>query len=247
MKNLAIIPARSGSKGLKDKNIKPLNGLPMMVYSIRAAQEANIFDEIMVSTDSNRYAYISKEFGASVPFMRSEEYSGSRARSWDVVKEVLDNYQKIGKRYDTVCLLQPTSPLRTAEDILNGYIELKKRQADAITSVCEAEHSPLWMTPLSDDNSLSKYREKAIDAPRQQLQTFYRINGALYIRKIQYVENDIILLNRKEYAYIMERRRSVDIDTIFDFELAEYLLGRDCPKADGDAGGSDTICTRRCW
>ena len=101
MKNLAIIPARSGSKGLKDKNIKLLNGNPLMAYSIEAALESGKFDEVMVSTDSAKYADIAKEFGAMVPFLRGERTSGDTASSWDTVKEVLSCYEELGKKFDT--------------------------------------------------------------------------------------------------------------------------------------------------
>lgn len=226
MHNLAIIPARSGSKGLPDKNIKPLNDMPLMAYSIRTAKESGVFDEIMVSTDSEKYAQISREYGANVPFLRSERLSRDNAGSWDVVKEVLENYRKQELLFDTVCLLQPTSPLRIAEDIIAGYKELLAKQADAITAVCEVDHSPLWTMMLPDDLSMMEFRKKSIDVPRQHLGAFYRVNGALYIRKIMYSEENICILNSNEYAYIMERKRSVDIDTIDDFEYAEYLLER---------------------
>lgn len=226
MNNLAIIPARSGSKGLKDKNIRELNGKPMLAYSIDAAKESGLFSHIMVSTDSHRYADIAKVYGAEVPFLRSDEMSSDVAGSWDVVTEVLEKYMQAGIRFDTVCLLQPTSPLRKAEDIVNGYAELEEKKADAITGVCEMEHSPLWATALSDDLSLTEIRKNIAAVPRQMLQTYYRINGALYIRRVIYKDNGIAIQDQKEYAYVMKRSRSVDIDTIEDFDLAEYMLNR---------------------
>ena len=224
MNNLAIITARSGSKGLVDKNIKHLNGMPLMAYSILAAKKAELFTEVMVSTDSEAYAMVAKEYGASVPFLRTGKNSSDSAGSWEVVKEVLYKYRQQGRMFDTVCLLQPTSPLRTAEDIISGYRELAMKQADAITAVCEVEHSPVWMMELPDDLSLRKFRERNKDVPRQQLNTFYRLNGALYIRKISYTDTRIEIESNKEYAYIMNQKRSIDIDTIDDFEYAEYLM-----------------------
>ena len=223
MNNIAIIPARSGSKGLKDKNIKELNGIPLIGYSIKAAKDCGIFSHIVVSTDSEKYADIARNLGAEVPFLRSARTSSDSAGSWDVVKEVLSGYEE---HFDTVCLLQPTSPLRTAEDIIGGYKELEEKGADAITAVCEAEHSPLWSTPLDDTLSLSEFRNQLSDLPRQKLKTYYRINGALYIRRINYngAKNDIV--DNREFAYIMERKRSVDIDTIDDFEYAEFLMSK---------------------
>lgn len=221
MNNIAIIPARSGSKGLKDKNIRVLNGIPLLGYSIKAAKESGLFSHIMVSTDSEYYAEVARNLGAMVPFLRSSQTSGDSAGSWDVVKEVLSKYSE---RFDTVCLLQPTSPLRTAEDIVAGYRELEEKKADAITAVCEMEHSPLWSMTLDKDLSLVEFRKKFADTPRQALKTYYRINGALYIRKVEYENDTIKILDNKEYAYIMNRSRSVDIDTIEDFEYAKFLM-----------------------
>jgi CMP-N,N'-diacetyllegionaminic acid synthase len=224
MKNLAIIPARSGSKGLKDKNIRLLNGKPLIAYSIEAANKSEMFSHVMVSTDSERYSEIAKEYGAEVPFLRSVTNSGDNAGSWDVVREVLEKYARMGVLFETVCLLQPTSPLRNEEDIVEGYKELEDKNADAITSVCEVDHSPLWTMTLDEDLSLVEYRKYSNSAPRQILDTYYRINGALYIRKVCYEHNKPLIKSEKEYAYIMKRNRSVDIDTIDDFEYASFLI-----------------------
>lgn len=224
MKNIAIIPARSGSKGLPDKNIKELNGHPLLYYSIKAAQESGLFSEIMVSTDSEVYAEVAKSCGASVPFLRSKENSGDGSSSWDVIREVLDNYNSLGMRFDTVCLLQPTSPLRASEDIINAYSLFKEKKADAITSVCECDHSPIWCMMLDEEGFLGNFRNSISDLPRQSLRRFYRLNGAIYIRTIQYSENKIIILETMEYALVMNRYRSVDIDTIYDFNYVSFLI-----------------------
>lgn len=225
MKNLAIITARSGSKGLKNKNIKLLNGKPLIAYSIEAAQKSNLFTEIMVSTDSEEYAEIALKLGAKVPFLRSKTNSEDNSGSWDVVMEVLKNYLKAGQKYDTICLLQPTSPLRTYDDIDNGYKLLIEKKADSIIAVCEMEHSPLWSNTLPRDLSMKEFLNKKIaDKPRQFLPTYYRINGALYIKKINYKNDDVHLLDENSFALIMQRRHSIDIDTEFDFKIAEILL-----------------------
>lgn len=226
MRNIAIITARSGSKGLPDKNIRSLSGKPLIYYSIKAAVESKLFDTITVSTDSQKYANIARQLGADVPFLRSEFTSGDNANSWDVVTEVLKNYQKLGEKFDTVCLLQPTSPLRKAEDIIEGYNLMVAECCNSVTAVCEMEHSPLWSMTLPDDLCLDDYRKKSIDVPRQKLEKYYRINGALYIRKINYSNDDISFCLSNEYALIMERKRSVDIDTLEDFEYAEWLMKR---------------------
>jgi CMP-N,N'-diacetyllegionaminic acid synthase len=231
MRNLAIITARSGSKGLKDKNIKPLNGKPLIAYSIDEAERSGIFSHIIVSTDSEKYAQIAREYGAEVPFLRSTANSGDNAGSWDVVREVLGKYADMGLYFDTVCLLQPTSPLRKAEDIAAGYRELKAKNADAITSVCEVDHSPLWTMTLDEDLSLAEYRKHSNSAPRQMLSTYYRLNGALFIRRVEYDSGEVRICDKREYALIMERNRSVDIDSIDDFEYVEYLMGKQNEKS----------------
>ena len=224
MKNLAIIPARSGSKGLKDKNIKLMNGQPLLSYSIAAAKEAGVFDEIMVSTDSQRYADIAIQYGASVPFLRSEKNSSDTAGSWDMVLEVLDNYRKLGRKFDTVCLLQPTSPLRKGKDIFEAYKDFQENDVDALTSVCEVDHSPLWTMTLDEDRMLTEYKKHSSNAPRQKLANYYRINGAIYIRKIEYRNGGASLKDAREIAFIMDKKRSVDIDDALDFAIGEYLM-----------------------
>ncbi len=224
MKNIAIITARSGSKGLPDKNIKQLNSLPLIAYSIKAAADSGVFDTIMVSTDSDEYAEVAKRFGAQVPFLRSKDNSDDNASSWDTVIEVLNNYAKMNMRFDTMCLLQPTSPLREADDIVNGYNLFNEKNADSVTAVCETDHSPLWCMQLDDSLSLKEYNKKSLDLPRQKLARYFRINGALYIRKIDYSDNTIKLLKNNDYAYIMPKERSIDIDNEMDYKMAEWFL-----------------------
>ncbi len=227
MSNIAIIPARSGSEGLKDKNIRQLHGKPMLAYSVLAALESGIFDEVMVSTDSEEYAGLSREYGARVPFLRSEEMSTNSAASWDVVREVLRRYADNGSKFEMVTLLQPTSPLRTAEDILRAYDLFRKEQAQAVVSVCEMEHSPLWSNVLPEDGSLEGFLRPEVQtcAGRQKLDTYYRINGAIYMSRIDYEEMRFNLYSRGCYAFKMDQMHSVDIDTELDFKIAEMLLG----------------------
>lgn len=223
-RRIAIIPARSGSKGLTDKNIKDLCGKPLMAYSIEAAIKSGCFDEIFVSTDSAKYAKIAEKYGADASFLRSAEMSSDTAGSWDAVIEVLNEFEKRGKNFDTIMLLQPTSPLRTAEDIINAYNLFHEKNADAVTSVCEVDHSPLWCMNLADDLSLRNFREGLVTVPRQHLPVFYRLNGAIYIRKISYFRRNALLKEDNEYAFIMDRNRSIDIDTAEDFYYAEFLI-----------------------
>lgn len=226
MSNIAIIPARSGSKGIKDKNIKDLCGKPLIVYTIESAFQSKVFDEIMVSTDSEVYAEVARQYGASVPFLRSEVNSSDTASSWDVVEEVLNNYDKNQRRFDTFCLLQPTSPLRTADNIKEAYELYRHKASFAVVSVCEAEHSPLWCGHLPDNCELDGFIEVESIRQRQTTDKFYRLNGAIYFVNVERFRSNRFLYQKGSYAYIMEQEQSVDIDTDNDFQLAELLLKR---------------------
>lgn len=225
MNNLAVITARSGSKGLKDKNIKLLKGHPLLAYSIEAAKDSGMFDRIFVSTDSEQYAEISRKYGADVPFLRAEEIAGDHASSWDAVREAVEQYEKLGQRFDTVTLLQPTSPLRSADDIIKGYRLFMEKEADYVIGVCPAEHSPLWCNTLPEDMSMDGFISKEIDSkPRQELPDYYRINGALYIVRVSALSGVDDMYHQGCYAYIMPPERSIDIDTAFDFKIAELFM-----------------------
>lgn len=225
MKNIAIIPARSGSKGLKDKNVKELRGKPLMAYSIEAALESQQFDTVMVSTDSETYADIARKYGAEVPFLRSDINSSDEASSYDLVEEVLTRYKDIGHYFDTFCLLQPTSPLRTARDLIRAYNLYNEKNAIAVVSVCEVEHPLAWCGVLNNEFSLKGFIDRDGMVQRQKQQVFYRINGAIYIADIQEFSKDRFLYREGGYAYVMSRVNSVDIDTEIDFRYAEFLLG----------------------
>lgn len=224
MKNLAIIPARSGSKGLKDKNIKLMGGKPLMAYSIGAALKSGEFSEVMVSTDSSEYADIARENGANVPFLRSEATSSDGASTWDTVREVLGRYQEMGQVFDTFCVLQPTSPLRTAEDIIKAYSLYREKAEFAVISVCEAEHSPVWCGHLQDGDSLEGFIPKENMMQRQHYGKFYRPNGAIYIINTARFAEETYFYQKGSYAYIMKAEDSLDIDTELDFKIAEMLM-----------------------
>lgn len=225
MNSLAIIPARSGSKGLKNKNIKLLNGKPLLTYTIEAAKASGLFNEIMVSTDSSEYAEVAKQWGASVPFLRDKILSSDESSSWDVVKDVLKKYEKLGKEFEVVALLQPTSPLRTANDIIEGYKILKDKDANFVVSVCEMEHSPLWANRLPADCSMKNFiRTEFVNMPRQNIPKHYRINGAIYIIKVNYLKESKEIYGEKSYATIMKKENSIDIDDQIDFTMAEVLM-----------------------
>ena len=226
MRNIAIIPARSGSKGLPDKNIKLLQGKPLLAYTIEAAIKSGCFTEVMVSTDSEKYAEIAREYGAKVPFLRSKIMSSDTASSWDMVEEVLDNYKQLNQEFDSFCLLQPTSPLRSCEDISKAYELWKSKNAFAVVSVCEADHSLALYGKLAENNNMSDFVQCNAAKRRQDEGKYYRINGAVYIASLPDFRNDRRLYREESYGYVMPKERSVDIDTEFDFRFAEYLLQR---------------------
>lgn len=228
MKSIAIIPARSGSKGLPNKNILPLCGKPLLAYSIEAAKASGKFDVIHVSTDSEQYADIARQYGADVPFLRSAETSSDTASSWVAVREVLSRYAERAQTFDTLMLLQPTSPLRTAEDIRAAYALMAEKRADAVVGVCEAEHSPLLCNTLPGDGNMGQFiRPEVSEKNRQQLPTFYRINGAVYLLRTEpFLRAGTLRYGSDTYAYIMPQERSVDIDSATDFAIAEAILNR---------------------
>lgn len=226
MKNIAIIPARSGSKGLVNKNIKLFSGKPLLAYTIEAAVATGLFDVVHLSTDSEQYAEIAREYGADVPFLRSEEMASDTADSWDAVNEALEKYEAMGKKFETVTLLQPTSPLRSEKDIREAFGLMSDKEANAVISVCEADHPPMWFHPLKEDGSMIYFVNSADDGrQRQAFETQYRINGAIYLIKMDYFKEDHHnILRDGVFAYIMDKRTSIDIDDQFDFEVAEAIL-----------------------
>lgn len=227
MRNLAVIPARSGSKGLPDKNILPLNGKPLLAWSIDAARQSGMFDTIYVSTDSEKYAEIARQYGAEVPFLRSAEASTDTASSWDVLKEAIINYQKLGKAFDSLMMLQPTSPLRTAEDIRGAFQLMTQRNATAVVSVCNTDCSPLWCNTLPENQCMDGFLSPAALFPRQALPQYYQLNGAIYLLVVDnFLKKGRLVYDQGCYAYVMPSERSVDIDGAVDFAIAEALLHR---------------------
>ena len=225
MRNIAIIPARSGSKGLIDKNIRILNGKPLMVYTIEAALRSGIFDEIHVSTDSSQYADIAVKAGGRVPFLRDEIYASDTASSWDVVTSVLQRYEQNDIFFDNVALLQPTSPLRTEREIVKAFDFFCDKQANAVISVCKVDHSPVWTNVLPHDLSLKKFISDDVkNKPRQEISDYYRINGAMYFTRVEYIKKTHDLYQDRCFAYVMDKMNSIDIDDIVDFICAEGIM-----------------------
>lgn len=224
---LALIPARGGSKGVPKKNIRLLLHKPLIAYTIETALEVDFLDKIIVSTEDLEIAKISREYGAEVPFLRPYELATDEAKSIDVILHAMDWMEKEHGTFNLILLLQPTSPFRNSEDIKTALDIFFEKNARAVVSVCEAEHSPLWMNTLNDDLNMKDFiRKDILNKNRQELGKYYRINGAIYIAEWDYLRQNKTFFGDKTYAYIMPKERSIDIDTEMDFKFAEFLINR---------------------
>jgi len=219
---LAIIPARGGSKRLPRKNVLELAGKPLIAWTIEAALNSKYIDRVIVSTDDDEIASISKQYGADVPFMRPLELATDETASIDVVLHVLDQL----KGYNDIILLQPTSPLRSSQDIDESIEIFKVSNSNAVISVCKAEHSPLWCNVISKDNSLISFLDHTILNKRSRdLEEYYCLNGAIYICNIEELKREkTFFLSSKCRAYKMSRENSIDIDAKIDFLFAELIM-----------------------
>lgn len=221
-KILAVIPARSGSKGVPNKNIKLLNGKPLMAYTVECAKESCIFSDIIVSTDSEEYAQIARKYGASVPFLRSRETSSDTAGSLAVILEVLHN---LPSQYDSVIMLQPTSPLREPWHIAEALALYKKKNADSVISVAKFSHSIAWVNFLDETLSLHNFIKKEyLNKRRQDIPEAYMLNGAVYVFRVKALNAQFNMFGEKSYAYVMDKKYSYDIDDEEDFTVVEALM-----------------------
>ena len=218
---LAIIPARGGSKRLPRKNLLDLCGKPLIAWSIEAALKSKYISKVIVSSDEEEILNIAKEYKADF-IKRPDELASDTATTFDALKHTLENVEK----YDYVVLLQPTSPLRTEKHIDEAIELLKEKNADAIISVCEMEHSPLWSNTLDEDLNMSNFlRDEVLNTRSQDLPKYYRLNGAIYICKTdKLLQNESFFLKENIYAYKMNKKDSVDIDEEIDFIIAEKLM-----------------------
>ena len=226
MKILALIPARSGSKRLPQKNILPLCEKPLIVWTIEVALKSRYISDVLVSTDSEGVANIAKDNGAWVPFLRPDFLSTDTATSFQVAEHAVNFCKKEGKYYDYLLLLQPTSPLRSVEDIDRAIEFLIDKSANSITSVCETEHSPLWTNTLPHDFSMNNFqREEYKNIRSQDLPIYYRLNGAIYLVSIKsLLQEKSFISSAESFAFVMPQERSVDIDTKIDFFVAKSII-----------------------
>ena len=224
MSALAIITARGGSKRIPLKNIKEFCGKPIIAYSIEAALESNIFDEVMVSTDSKDIADVAKYYGASVPFMRSSKTSDDFATTADVLQEVITEYEKCGQIFETMCCIYPTAPFVTAKKLQDAYKRLTDSDADLIQPVVAFSFPPQRAFVIREGQLTYRYPECA-SMRSQDLENWYHDAGQFYFHRVEAFMNKGTL---KIMPFELPETEVQDIDNLTDWELAEmkYRLMR---------------------
>ena len=225
MRILAIVPARGGSKGIKDKNIKEIEGRPLIEYTIEAAKRCEYIDEIVVSTDSEKIAKVAKKAGAKVPFLRPDELASDTARTIDVVLFTIEQLKLIGQEYDIVVLLQPTSPLRDEDDICGAIEKYVSCNMKSLVSVSEVSESPILMRQIVDETHMEKLLNINSTIRRQDMAKYYMVNGSIYINKIEELNSDTSL-NDNVIPYVMDRSHAVDIDDYVDIAVMKYYVNK---------------------
>lgn len=223
---LGLIPARGGSKGIPGKNIKNLAGKPLIAWTIASALKSKTCSRLIVSTDDEKIASVAREWGAEVPFIRPAHLATDTSASISVVEHALKWLEENEQCYpEYVMLLQPTSPLRSADDICNCVDIVKIKNAIAVVSVCEANPHPYIVKKISDTGTLENFvpTEKKIDR-RQDMPPAYALNGAIYVTRCDSLISTHSFTPDGTVAYIMPKERSIDIDSSLDFQFAEFLL-----------------------
>ncbi|NEO35169.1 MAG: acylneuraminate cytidylyltransferase family protein [Moorea sp. SIOASIH] len=245
---LGIIPARGGSKSIPLKNIVSVAGKPLIAYTIEAATLANSIDRVIVSTDSVDIANVARTYGAEVPFLRPSELAQDDTPGMDPILHALQWFgAHEADQPDYVLVLQPTSPLRTAEDI-DGIVRLALEQkAETAVSVCPVHHHPFWTKGIDPVGKLvNLFTSNETYTRRQDLPPAYALNGALYFAQCQVLIEKATFYTEQTYAYVMPTERSLDIDTSWDLYLAELILNNIALRAGnrqrlGSVGSVDSV------
>ncbi len=219
---LAIIPARGGSKGIPHKNIINLCGKPLIAYTIESAKQSMYIDTVIVSTDDVDIQRISEDYGASVPFLRDAKIASDEATTISVVVDAVERLKEKEQIFDAVVLLQPTSPLRTTEEIDVAIDVFFQNEMKGVVSVNVAEVSPFLLRTIKG-SQLQRIISENSTIRRQDMPTYYEVNGAIYINAISDIKESLSF-NDNPIPYIMSCERSVDIDTWDDLEKAKYYL-----------------------
>ena len=222
---LFVITARGGSKGIPGKNIKPLNGKPLLYYTIDAARQVSADENICLSSDSAEIIKAAKDYGLAIPFTRPEELATDTSGSYEVLLHAYNFYCNSGRKFDTMVLLQPTSPFRTYKQIEHA-IQLYSPEIDMVVSVCESDVNPYYN--LFEENRQG-YLEKIKEADyirRQDCPKTYIYNGAIYVININTLLKKPLHRFEKVIKYEMNKISSTDLDTILDWTWAEFLIER---------------------
>lgn len=220
MRIVAIVPARAGSKGVPKKNSRIIGGQPLISWTILAAQRAQNVDEVIVTTDDEDIAKIARGLGVNVPFMRPAHLAQDDTPGIEPVMHALS----VTKGFDAAVLLQPTSPLRTTADI-DAAIELAQ-VGRSVVSVCETREPIQWAFEIKQNGSLERVWSGELATRRQEVPTTYTLNGAVYFFEIPWLLTGGTLIDQDTLAYVMPPERSIDIDSDFDWLVAEFLLSR---------------------
>ena len=219
-KKIAIITARGGSKRIPHKNIKQFCGKPILAYSIEAALQSGLFDEVMVSTDSEEIAEIAKKYGAQVPFLRSAKTSDDYATTADVLVEVLDEYEKLGEKFEYMVCIYPTAPFVTPEKLQDGFDLLKKEHAVMAMPVVAFSYPPQRGYILQEEKLVMKEKEN-YSKRSQDLEKIYHDAGQFYIYSVQaFCENEGKIMENI-VPIIVDELEVQDIDNETDWKLAE--------------------------
>ena len=230
MKLLALIPARGGSKGIVRKNLAELAGRPLIAWTIEpavACQAEGILARVVVSTDDPEIAEVSAGYGAKVPFLRPAVLADDTAKTVDVVLHALDFFAATGEVFDAVMLLQPTSPLRTQEDIRLAAELFADRKAESLISVSpEPQYNPLILYGRDGDFAVPLDSRHNQGVRRQDLPAFYIRNGAIYLTRTAYLRQTKQLISQQPLLYEMPRERSVNIDAPADLEWVRCVLAK---------------------
>ncbi|MFL0269662.1 cytidylyltransferase domain-containing protein [Candidatus Clostridium radicumherbarum] len=223
-KVLAIIPARGGSKGIPGKNIKDLNGKPLIAYSIEETLKSKYTDKLIVTTDDKEIAEVSKRFGAEIPFLRPEELSCDDTPGIQPILHAVNWLHEKKFNYDYIMCLQCTSPFRKVNQIDGAIEKLFNEEADSIVSVCESESNPYWMKKIENGFLKDFIGNNTFYARRQDIPKVYSLNGALYLAKTEILQRYNNWYTENTIPYIMDKLSSLDIDDIMDFRFAELLM-----------------------
>lgn len=220
MGNIAIITARGGSKRIPKKNIKEFCGKPIIAYAIRAAIDSGIFEEVMVSTDSEEIAKVAEQYGAKVPFMRRKQTSNDFATTADVLTEVLEDYKSMGKQYDYFACIYPTAPFVTAFKLADAMDSLKKEGAEALISVVKFSFPPQRGFVIKDGNI--QYQYPQFERTRSQdLEPIYHDCGQFYFCSCEAFMKKHTLIQQRTIPYVVHEEEAQDIDTMSDWNIAE--------------------------